>query len=346
MIFSVSCSEQVVYTGIQPQYLQVLEEGEMLNSTHLFSNPKVMLIVDSLLVVQDDYVQDTCLWVFNKRTGERLAGFGLKGRGPGELLYPSLISYDKANHQVVTFEANLGKIVRYDLAKVLSGDEEFYSEIKLNPRDMFGEKPNFVNDVRPFNDTYIIKSKTDQMRFGILGYGGKAKTMYKRFLPLVKNKEENWALFSYSTKWAIRPDQAKMVYATYIGGVMEIFNIDEERFALDTACYFYEPIYAPLEDAVPKWVATRDETIVGFEWLDATNDYIYALVVGEAYPPDAVESRKKLFAFDWNGNACKQYVFPSGIRPESAVVDEEQGCIYAIVVKDGLTEFLCKFSIK
>ncbi|MDR1273830.1 MAG: 6-bladed beta-propeller [Odoribacteraceae bacterium] len=291
-------------------------------------------------------MQDTCLWIFNKRTGERLAGFGLKGRGPGELLFPSPISYDRDNRLLVVFEANLNKIIRYDLGKVLSGAGDFYSEIRLNPREMFGEKPNFISDARPYKEAYMIRSKTDQMRFGILGHDGKAKTMYTRFLPLVEDKEENWALFSYSTQWAIKPDQTKMVYATYIGGVMEIFNINEERFALDTACYFYEPIYSPSEGVVPKWLVTRDETIVGFERVDATDDYIYALVVGEAYPPDAVESRKKLFVFDWNGNAYKQYVFPPGIRPESVAVDEEQGCIYAIVVKDGLTEFLCKFSIK
>ncbi|MDR1273831.1 MAG: hypothetical protein LBK12_04705 [Odoribacteraceae bacterium] len=51
MISSVACSERVVYTGIQPRHVQELGEGELLNSTHLFSNPTAMIIVDSLLVV-------------------------------------------------------------------------------------------------------------------------------------------------------------------------------------------------------------------------------------------------------------------------------------------------------
>jgi hypothetical protein len=341
---STACKESIVYTGIDVPRRQALTGGEILNDSFLFAHPTTMIIVDSLLVVQDGDVRDTCFFVFNRHTGKYITGFGVKGRGPGEVLYPSRVNYNARDRAIVVLEANLRKIILYDMDKILSREEDFYSEVFYSEESI--KSPNFIRDARPFRDTYIVQGKTDQARFGIMTRDGEIKVTYTGFLPLVADKEENWAIFSYASHWAIKPDQTKMVHATYIGGVMEIFDTGKEPFTLETARYFYKPVYKLAPGFTPKWVTLRDETIFGFEDLCVTDNLIYATVVGEAYPPDVTEPRDKLVAFDWQGIPRVQYTLPDGIVMMSCVVDEASKRVYMVVVENASREYLCSYNLE
>jgi hypothetical protein len=332
-----SCRDQITYTGVEPPETRELGDATLLNGTHLFATPIKMLIVDTLLIVQDYYQRDTCFWIFDKRAGDFLAAFGLKGRGPGELIYPTGMTYDRENRLLVTRVPNLKKIARYDLAKILSGEKEFYSEVSI-------DSALFIRNVIPCAGAYLATEISDTSRFRILR-DGRLKTAYTSFPRLVADKEENWALFEYASQWEIKPDQTKMVHATYIGAIMEIFDIKNDRLEPTAIRYLHEPIYRPYDSVSPRWVATTDDTVCGFVQLVATDNRVYAILVGEAYPPDATRALNKIFVFDWTGLPLARYALPSGLTPECIAVEDDETHLYAIATDDNMEAFLYRYSI-
>ena len=110
IFFTSSCTqEKIQYTGINIPLKKELK-GSVLNTTFIFSSPQEMIIVDSLLIVHDSYNRDTCFHIFNKINGKHIGSFGNKGRGPGEVIFPSSLNYNPKTKTLTTYEEKNHKI--------------------------------------------------------------------------------------------------------------------------------------------------------------------------------------------------------------------------------------------
>lgn len=333
-LFACSPREAVRYEGIEVPVKDELK-GELLNTTFLFSFPKEMLIVDSFLIVRDFYNQDTCFHIFDKNDGRYLGGFGAKGRGPGEVLFPATLCYNRDAYQLQTYDPNLKKIVNYNIHEKLSGKNAFFSEMRLN------KGPDFLLDVNSYKNTPIVRSNTD-MRFGVMSRDSGIICKYSHYPDIGFDSELNRAVFNYAPRCALRPEQDKMVLMTYIGGIVEIFSLKEGKIIPLNVNYFYKPVFREVEGIKPKWIAAVEETVVGCDNIYATNDYIYTVYRGEVANDEKVDLRK-IIVFDWEGKPLFRYNLKEGI-PQAIAVDEKY--IYCVVSNENYEYQLYKYTYK
>ena len=109
--------------------------------------------------------------------------------------------------------------------------------------------------------------------------------------------------------------------ATYIGGVLELFDISENGLHPRAARYFFEPRCEYLEGARPRWVQPVPESVIGFEDLYLTDDAIYGLVWG-VEKSEMADSKPQLFRFDPNGNPTTAYTLSDEVL-ETIAVDND-----------------------
>ena len=330
-----SCSqEKIHYTGINIPLKKELK-GTALNTTFIFSSPQEMMIIDSLLIVHDSYNRDTCFHIFNKINGKHIGSFGNKGRGPGEIIFPSSLNYNPKTKTLTTYEANLKKIIKYNIADISTQKTISFSEIKLN------SIPFFALQAIPSDDSFIIRGNA-QVRFAIIDTNNKITSQFKNYPKLTIDKEENRAIFNYAPQCVLKPDGNKLAILTYIGGVLEIFDIKNNSITPNTIKYFNEPIYKSVDGFKPKWIGTTPQTVVGCDNIYATNENIYCIYEGEVAKDNEPEP-KKIIVFNWDGIPQLQYEINEGL-PNGIAVDEDN--LYCILMNKDYEYQLYKYNYK
>lgn len=193
-----------------------------------------------------------------------------------------------------------------------------------------------------YKDEFIAKGNDDKLRYGFWDPTNETfHNIYTDYPQLSNEDEDNWALTEYAVKAKLSPDGKTLVSATYIGGILELFDIDDNGLKLRTARFFFEPRYNYAQGAKPRWVTTSSESIIGFEDLFLTNDAIYGLVWG-VERPQMENSMPQLFCFDFDGNPVKSYILNDAL--ESVAVDDD-GTIYGVGC-DSVGQYkLCKYII-
>ena len=117
--------------------------------TFMFGGPMDIFLVDSLIIVNDFMGQEYAFHIFSKATGIHVKNFGKRGRGPGELV--SVSSAAVYNGSLVAYDANLKKMLIYNLKDVMSGEKVYDREYSL-----VGTTDNMVLQVIPAYDNFIL----------------------------------------------------------------------------------------------------------------------------------------------------------------------------------------------
>ena len=301
-------------------------QSETLNDSFLFSWPRDIIIIDSLLVVHDSYKQSNCFHIFNKNTGIHIQSFGKKGRGPGELLEINSVNYKHDGRSIIAFDPNMRKIIIFDIINTLTGIKPDFKELIVE------NSPNFIKQMLPYRDMYIAKGNSDKMRYGMWDPAQNLFfNLYTDYPALSKDEETNWALTDYSVKVRLSPNGQKLVTGTYIGGVLEVFNVDDGHIIPFSSRYFFKPRYTYARGAIPKWVTAVAETKIGFEDIFLDNEYIYGLIWG-IEKSSMTEHRPYIVQFDYRGTPICRYEV--NLTLESFAVDDDN-TIYAIGYDDG-----------
>jgi hypothetical protein len=281
--------------------------------------PQDIYVLDSILLIADFYDKETAFHIFDKGTGIWKRSFGQKGQGPTDLLFP-IATYLKDNNQkIAAYSFNLQKEVSFDL-----------SDEKNNPITSKINNPEglYIADIISASNNMYIRGIGLQVRFGSITEKGINILSNDYPLLLSKDKkEENNAIFNYMPSWSISPDGTKMVSATYIGGIVELFKIEEEHLVSGALLPFYKPQYKIVNGATPISVSWIEETIFGFQGVYSTDNNIYLLVNGGSAMDKSFFS-KKIIVLDWSGNLIMQYNLDRGIN--SFTIDEDTKSIYAI----------------
>lgn len=302
----------------------------VLNDTSLWNFPEQIEIADSFLIVLDEY--DGLYFRTYSLDGKPLMEFGNKGKGPGEFLWVRKLHISPDKKLMYAFDDMAKKIVEYNFDSLLSGKKvfrEYFVDVKKMPQN---KTPTILYDMIPLNGhSFLVKGNHDELRYGIFDARDRKMTsVYCSFLEEglnITSKEELWSLFSSTTLTKLSPDKSKLVNATYIGGIMEMFMVDGERekISLADSSYIYEPVYGLAQGAIPAYVVHNEKTQFGFEDICVTNEFIYAVLhdIGERSKPTFIT------VFDWKGNIQKR--IEVGKRIEKICIDEHRKRMYLLV---------------
>ncbi len=166
--------------------------------------------------------------------------------------------------------------------------------------------------------------------------GGEVLSSFDSYPVLPDNHgEEITRMFFLSQSiWDISPDGQKMVQATTLGSILQIFDLKTAAIKSSAIRYFHKPIFAEQKGQIEM----LPETIFGFSCIQATDRYIYATLHGVANPtvfPDSI------YVFDWNGNLIKKLSTDQQIC--CFCVDEQNCKIYAMVMNEAGEQILGYF---
>ena len=291
----------------------------------MFNFPQDIFVMDSLLIVHDSDGMDKAFDIFHKLTGNHILDFGLRGRGPGETLDVS--SVNLMNDTLYVYDANLKKLVLYDIRGILAGKNS-RSEISTK-----NAAPNMILQAVPTgNGEMILCGNDNRMRFGLWNMSlNEIKTTINDYPPYTEDKETDCSISCYSASIGFCPSENKLVSATYIGATMEIYNISYYGFDKTFSGYYYRPVYEYARGAIPRWVIPGQDTIIGFQDLCLTNSAIYGLIWGIESPSE--DNLQKLIKFDYNGTPLCRYELPDIL--ESMTVDED-GNIYGMAMNENM----------
>ena len=335
-IFCSQCSQHstIVYEGKMTAEKDEHLAVELLNKSFLFSSPEDLMLLDSLLVVHDSYQQAECFHIFRKSDGAFIKSFGKKGRGPGEFMDIGSVN-NNYDGSITVYDPNYKKIVVFDISNILHDQKPYFKEYSVT------KAPNFITQMLLYKDKFIAKGNDDKLRYGFWNPSDQVfQAIYTDYPQLSNEDEDNWALTDFAVKVRLSPDGKTLATATYIGGILELFNINDDGFKLKTERFFFEPRYNYAQGAKPRWITTSSESIIGFEDLFLTNDAIYGLVWGVERPM-MEKSKPHLFGFDFDGNPVKSYMLNEEL--ESVAVDSD-GTIYGVGC-DSVGQYkLCKYT--
>ncbi len=257
----------------------ISRELVVLNDTFLFSYPLQIELIDSMLLVLDN-VNNNFFHLFTLK-GIPVKSFGEKGQGPADFINVGAFNLSEDGKNMYAYDSSMRKIVKYDVSSFLK--DSLKSEVmQVNYGSLpHSEVPTIIYDMLSLKDSdFLVKANHKDLRFGLLK-DGKITQLYNSFSDCLNtnNEEEVWSVFCSNTKTKLKPDRTKMLNATYLGGILELFDLDENcRLSLNKTLYIYEPKYGIAEGAIPAYVVSNETTQIGFEDVYATNNSIYALL--------------------------------------------------------------------
>ena len=313
-----------------PKVLQLKSEEIDVHPEIMGSVVDMALMDDSTLILVDYIKRSHAISIRNMATNSLIKKLAARGKGPGEVISPSFNSfYNSKERKFQLFEPNLKKLIEYEF------EEEH--EYNINEYVFLSTPQNngeFNLDLFKVNDYFIstgIGGKYEENRFAIFDkdrvlidfLGG-----YPNLGEDLKN-EHVTQIMAYAPVVAIKPDKTRLLYCTYIGGVLEIFDISKlpNQIKKIKERVLFPPVYFENIDShghiEVRW---DDNTIIGFEDAYVTDNYIYTLLngsLGENYKYPNI-----ITVFDWNANPVSQYVLDVDIR--SLAVDEKNEVIYAV----------------
>lgn len=315
--FLTSCSQAIVeYKELEVKNTDSLE-SKSLNDTFTFGYANKILVYDSLLIVYDEMQENKVLF-FHKETGEYLESLGRLGQGPGELLTPNSISVNLKTGILSIYDYARSKVIAYNLPEFINKDSKHWSYIDLPEYEI---RPKEVISVGA-NDFIALHGKP---RF-TKSREGRILTSYDEFPLLPETEDDEQAKRMYfltQSLFSASPDGRKIVTATTLGGIMQIFDSKDSSISMKAENFIYQPVFSVRKGQIE----TFPETVYGFACLQATDKYIYATLHGVANPtvyPNVI------YVFDWNGTPVKKLYSDQQIC--FFHVDEPEGKVYAVVL--------------
>lgn len=297
--------------------------------------PIQTFVFDSVIAVVDMMGHDHFVQLYDQQ-GRLLKKTAKKGRGPGEIIEFRRCFADKRNGTISFYQP--GSITEYDIELILKDSVKCFRHIPVSGNEEGGQPLNVFGIGE---DRIFSVGQTADKRFAIQTRGD--ATVYSDYPAVTERKEFDAAVLNYGETIAFNSDRTLFAKGSYIGGILEIFGIDGKDIVPKSTTYIYEPVYDVVRrhrhDAHVTW---GEETTIGFEAVDCSDDYIYTLLNGRkgselktadfSDPPFA----DNISVFGWDGRPVRSVstgakLMTVGIRDDStayAVVWDNE---YALV---------------
>ena len=177
------------------------------------------------------------------------------------------------------FVADKNKILEYDIAKLLAGEEGYTKQLTYN--ELFKSEDKTVDDLIVVKDNAYFRFRmSPDSRLNIISPDINSYLTYNA-LPILNNSDEGTGndhiVWRYMTRVCISPNKKYIAQTTYIGAVLDILEIAADKIQHVSTRYIIEPIY---EQVDRNNITITDNTTIGFDALCCTNEYIYGLING------------------------------------------------------------------
>ena len=122
-----------------------IKEIDFGNDIFMFNNT-VPVIAKEYLVMNDYKSLDKYIHVFNKETFKYVVSFATRGEGPGEIVRPGYVIYDKTNNKLDMADEGKQNILSYDLdSAILYAEYMPNIKFKMN-KDLLPSSYTYIND--------------------------------------------------------------------------------------------------------------------------------------------------------------------------------------------------------
>ena len=252
------------------------------------------------------------------KDGGVVESVGHIGKGNNEFL--RIANIQKVNKRdFMVYDGVYKKLSYYNIDSILKGQTAPYNSIKIESHDVI----NHVYQLSEDNFLYLhgfVESKIIK-RFSIVNRDGKIKSSYDKY---PGNEDSLLIAKAYNLQPPLvvfDPSKKNMVVANKpIGGIMELFNIQQDNIDLKETKHFVSPIVDTNEKGI---IINPNDIIAGFTDLFMTDNSIYATYIGEKmiqYP------QTKIIKFNKIGVVEK--VYKTDYLNSQIVFDENTNTFY------------------
>ena len=301
---------------------QKLETVEIVTD-YQFGHPvQIKVVNDTLIAVFDNnrYI----VHLISER-GRYLGGFGMIGKGNGEIVSPKCISVGSDASTVYLYDFKMARVVKFNVSDILKG---FSNPVILENKQNLPVGVNRYTHVEYLDDdSYIGFGYNDNCRIQNVSNGHVADN-YTEYPMLDENEEYTWSIWNNAANFAVSPDNKHIVITTGIGMLFEIFTVVDGKISTKALKAFHKPVFGIAKGAKPACVTYTDETFDGFTTICATNDGFYGCIGGKAPEYDL---GNVIYYFDYAGDLEKKYKIDANVE----CLDIHKNKIYAIVTDDG-----------
>jgi hypothetical protein len=296
-------------------------KGEKLRITDELLNPGNLLLIDSLLIIQN-LKTSPAFDVVNFKTGKIIGRFCSRGRGPGELVAPFVFQYIDETREIMVQDIQGKKLVFFGLDLVLKNAAVKYTRTVTLDNEILVRKINMVHNGNFFCD--LIGHEDGYMNCLIDSNGKLVRFLNKypktdfQFNPVVGSNIFNFHIGTTS-------DRKHIITPASFSDRIDIYNVDGKTITHITGPNFKKPDVARGANGV----SLTGKNNQAYSIPSANNNSFMVPYKGSPYRiTDPHSHTKQLFWIGLNGDLLKHFeVSPSVSR---IAVDWEKRIIYGL----------------
>ncbi|MFA8432935.1 MAG: BF3164 family lipoprotein [Marinifilaceae bacterium] len=305
-------------------------------------NPTTVLIKDSLGIFWD-WNGENYLTCYDLKQQKAICAFGKKGNGPGEILRPFRLDWNRNKSEVDVYVIELNQIHSYQL-KDLVDSVIVDRKQKVKPTKANFRSAIYINDSLVMGEGYFFGCEN---RFGLYNLKSKKFTGFAQYPE--DDHPETISIFKSSAYQCIlmkHPSKEFVLAANGYSPMFDIIDVSTQKI-IHKRHYKYPDYVPPASNEYTGKISVpiKRTNIDGFAGVDVTEEKIYMLFSGRTYEEykDRCQYGNFILVYDWEGNPLKAYQVDLDLK--SIAVDEKLNRIYAIAVDDEYTSKLVQYSL-
>lgn len=277
-------------------------KGKRLALDSLLWNPTEMILLDSILIVNDHY-NDQFASIISIKSGKLKKRFGIKGEGPGEVLHP--INISRNENGILLYSRPLRSVVKYSW-------HDLQTESTQNPVSLMKFKNSIDKVVSLTDTTYIGIGPFDgnSRYIQVEGEGDDANFLEFRYPKNSSNLPNELNYLAFQANLSLKPDKSHFIAASIFSEQFEVFAIKDNR--VTDKIYEFNNVNISWNDRSQgefKQIEFLDDHETGFINVTTTDKYIYLLYAGRSkgeFKDKAFQSNTVL-VYEWDGTPVIRY---------------------------------------
>lgn len=337
IIFLFGCIKNNIVNPLAEFNSEIILKSNIIDIDKRLGFPGVITNSPDYLILQDmSLYNDSYFIIIDKNNGQIVNNFGVKGKGPNELLMPMTLDYLYDN-KIGIYDALNIKFYVYSLDDLIS-NHPLQVEKKVDGNIQTPIKHDRFMKVVSINDSsYIGMWSHPEGRYCLFNNEKKIKKLLYPNFPYDKEHEEESRYiksFAFQYNLKISPDRTKLCAASLSCGHLELFKINEDSLIKYLDKLYYLPLYEKIPSDKLKGAIFLKESLPGFHYLDVTDNHIYlSFSSNKKDIVHQVSVNDYILKFDWEGNAITKYKVDRPIG--YFTVDDKNQRIYATSIDSG-----------
>jgi hypothetical protein len=310
-----------------------------------FNTPLEMMIIDSILIIHDQFIVDEEIYLFtalNINNTTRVTYFGREGRGPNEYAFPSSLSkIPSIKDYIAINNRQLFSMSIVSINSIIEGQ-------KLDSLDYITQLDYRYSKVVPVSNKLFIGTGFFELgRFGVADQSGKIKNTFGEY-PYAENyinltNPELGMIFQTDLK--VHPKHKKVVATTFASANLDILEVSTDTVKILHSTNYYSPKFKSNSSGERLSAQPLADNRSGFIRTSVNESYIYILYSGEKRSEGLNKylSGYRILKFTWDGVPVAQYNLDRHVSMIS--VDEKDKFLIAMHTDKNGKPVLLKYDL-